>query len=502
MRDDGYDVIVVGGGTSGAVLAARLSEDPTRRVLLLEAGPDDGDYSDAIRTPHREYDVVLSDPLGTRWSMALAPGATPTPVVRGSVLGGTSAVNFMAAVRGQPEDYDRWAALGLDGWAWAQVLPAFIRAENDLDLGHRPLHGATGPLTLRRWREAELSAPHRAVLDGARELGITEVDDVNDRRRLPGIGMFPGTVQDGGSRRLTVSEAYLPPQVRARPNLVITTGVLVRRVRLDRDRVRGVELDGGTSIGADEVVLCAGAFESPRLLLASGIGPGDDVARLGVVPAVESPGVGRNLSDHIGAGLLYRTPTGESLWGSPAKVIWIGDSGGGQGIDFHLLCCPISSTPNAGTLFQLFALHLAPRSTGTLRYRSLDPATPPELDSAFLTDADDRRDHARILSIVADWEDTQAFAQLDATRIQPLGDLRDPTAVEAALRTSLFSYFHQTGTCAMGTGDAVLDRSCRVRGVQGLRVVDASAMPTIVRGNTYLGCVMMAERVAEMMASG
>jgi len=499
MRDDGYDAIVVGGGTSGAVLAARLSHDPARRVLLLEAGPDDGEYSDAIRTPHREYDVVLADPLATRWSLVLAPDATPTPVLRGSVLGGTSAVNFMAAVRGQPEDYDRWAALGLEGWGWDDVLPAFIRAENDLDLGHRPLHGTTGPLTLRRWREEELSAPHRAVLDGARELGVAEVDDVNDRRRLPGIGMFPGTVQAEGDRRLTVSEAYLPPAVRSRPNLVITTGTRVRRVRLDRTRARGFELDDGTTIDSDEVVLCAGAFESPRLLLASGIGPADELVRLAVAPAVESPRVGRNLSDHIGAGLLYQSPTVEPLWGSPAKVIWIGDSGGGQGIDFHLLCCPISSSPSGGTLFQLFALHLAPRSTAALRYSSLDPTSPPELDGGFLTDADDRRDHARILSLVADWEDTEAFARLGATRIQPLGDLRDPATVDAALRTSLYSYFHQTGTCAMGDHDAVLDGHCRVRGVQGLRVVDASAMPTIVRGNTYLGCVMMAERVADMM---
>jgi choline dehydrogenase len=512
------DVVVVGGGTSGSVLAARLSEDQHRQVVLLEAGPDDDAYPDIVRTPSREYEAIMECALGVQWHDRIGRASAETLFYRGEAMGGTSAVNFMATVRGQPADYDGWAALGCDGWGWEQVLAGFLRAEHDLDAhpgaGRDPgpgiapeLHGSGGPLTVRRWPEHTWSEVHRALYEGALELGASRVDDINDAAQLPGVGVFPGSVDPHTGERLSVSQAYLTPEERARPNLTIRCRTRVRRVLLRDDAVEGVELDDGGVLRAPEVVLCAGAIESPRLLLVSGIGPPDELADAGIAPVAALPGVGRGLQDHVGLGCLYSTPIHETLVGSPAKVVWIGDTGHDRAPDFHILVAPISSSPAGGTLFQLFAFHLQPRARGRLRLRPGDPHGQPLIELPFL-DGEDLRDLSVVVDRVGQLERTDAFGSLGATRLTPADPIPPgigPDDVARLLDHGTFTYFHQTGTCRMGSSDdphAVLDAQLRVRGVRGLRVADASCMPGIVRGNTYLGCVMVAERLAELMSSG
>lgn len=515
-RGPGPDTIVVGGGTSGSVLAARLSDDPARQVLLLEAGPDDDAYPDVIRTPAREYEAIMGSALGVQWHDTIGKASASTVFYRGETMGGTSAVNFMATVRGQPADYDGWAALGCAGWGWTEVFESFRRAEHDLDAHPGPglapepgitpeLHGSQGPMTVRRWPQDTWAAVHRALYDGARELGAADVRDINDAAQLPGVGVFPGSVHPHTGERLTVSQAYLTTAVRARPNLTIRSNSRISRVLLDAGRVRGVVLDDGEEVHAPEVVLCAGAIESPRLLLVSGIGPADELVEAGIEPAVPLPGVGRGLQDHVGLGCLYTMPGHETLVGSPAKVVWIGDTGRARAPDFHILATPIVSTPESGTLFQVLAFHLQPRAHGRLRLRPGDPHGQPLIDLPFLG-GEDLRDLSAVVDQIGHLERTDAFRALGATRLSPTGPIPPgigPADVERLLDQATFTYFHQTGTCRMGPdGDpgAVLDDRLRVRGVDGLRVADASCMPEIVRGNTYLGCVMVAERLAELMS--
>lgn len=499
-----HDVIIVGGGTSGAVLAARLSEDAGRSVLLLESGADDAAYPASIRTPHRLWDEILQARHSRRQLVRMRGNLLPTPMIRGDVLGGTSAVNFLAAVRGQPEDYDSWAALGCEGWSWNELLPSFKRAETDLDFGDSPLHGGSGPLTLRRWKPAEFARCHEALLDGACELGESVSDDVNDRNTLPGVGVFPGTVQQEGRQRLTVSQAYLTPEVRFRKNLSIRTNAPVARVLLEGKRAVGVKLTGGEQIRGDEVILSCGAFESPKLLLLSGIGPADQLRAQDIAIKHELPAVGRNLQDHVGISLLYRAPHEGPLRGSPAKVVWMGDLHGSGEIDFHIFACPIRTAPGLGTLVHVYAFQLQPRTRGRVFLRSDNPKVPPGLDLNFLTDPEDLMDLHAIAGKVEAWEATRAFRQWGARRISPPFALSTPARTRMAKRTNTISYFHQVGSCAMGADerDSVLDSQCRVHGVEGLRVVDASAMPRIIRGNTYLCCVVFAERISEMMGAG
>jgi choline dehydrogenase len=466
------------------VLAARLSENPKIRVTLLEAGPDDDTYDSGVLDPSRAPEAWLgASPI------ALTPmrnGAGVIPMLQGRMLGGTSAVNGLATLRGLPEDYDGWAASGLTGWGWADVIETFKAAETDTDFPRSPLHGNSGPLPVRRWRPQEMGRAQLAFLDGMTAAGERAVADINDRSQLPGIGIFPVTIDQSG-RRVTTSLAYLPRKVRQRENLHIRTGATVHRIILEGLRATGVVLADGEALQADEVILTAGALWTPDLLMRSGIGPAGHLAEHGIHICRDLP-VGETMSDHIGPGIRYSHagPRGGSA--GPAQSLYIGASDG-INIDYHLfpIAPPLTDGP---TEFVMAAFLLRSSGLGSVRLGD-NPGDDPVVTAPPLPeDGPSRLRHG--FERLAVWEQSQAAIALGCTQVEPL-DLMSTDAVTVALDRFTVSYGHMTSTCPMGS---VLDADCRVLGMQGLRVADASAMPTIPSGNTYLGCVMIAERVA------
>jgi len=510
------------------VLAARLSEDPGISVTLLEAGPDHDAYDEGVLEPARAAEAWNG--AGEHFAatrMALEVGATT--MIQGRLLGGTSAVNGLATLRGQPADYDAWADAGLEGWGWKDVESTFIAAERDMDFGAMPIHGSDGPLPVRRWRKDEMSRGQTAFYEGMVEAGTPTAADINDSSQLPGIGIFPVTI-DEQARRVSTSLAYLDDRVRARDNLTIRTKTEVATILIEGGRATGVLLASGEPIEADEVVVAAGAIWSPTMLLRSGIGPASHLADHGIQVHADLP-VGSTMSDHLGAGILYRHDGPRGGIAGPAQVVYVGASNG-RDVDYHLMPVSIhdparapltfrekirffgqaeNADPNPGlraawagmkfllspssraTLFVVAVFLLRSSGRGSVRLGSTPEADPTVVAPPFPDDA-----HQRLLPAfrqMAAWERSAAFRELGLRPILPL-DLEAPDAVATALGNNTLSYGHMVGTCPMGP---VLDADCRVHGIANLRVADASVMPTIPAGNTYLGCVMVAERIASKM---
>ncbi len=490
MNPQTRNIIVVGGGTAGSVLAARLSEDPGVSVTLLEAGPDHDAYDAAVLEPSRASAAWEGATPNATTPMLLENGGA-IPMIQGRLLGGTSAVNGLATLRGLPPDYDAWAAAGLEGWGWDDVVSTFIAAERDCDFGSSPLHGSTGPLPVRRWRRDELSRAQRAYYDGMVEVGEPEAADINDPSQLPGLGVFPVTIDEDG-KRVTTSLAYLTPEVRGRENLTIRTNAAVAKIAVADGRATGVTLDSGEQLEADEIVVAAGAIWSPMLLFRSGIGPADHLSEYGITVHADLP-VGSTMSDHIGPGLPYRHDGPRGGVGGPAQTLLVGASNGTD-IDYHAF--PVAPVPSEDqTVFMMAVFSLRSSGRGSVRLGDTLEADPIVKVPPLPDDAPDRLRHA--FDRIAKWEQSAAARELGCEALMPL-DLNAADAVSTALERVTLSYGHMTSTCPMGS---VLDADCRVRGVDGLRVVDASSMPTIPSGNTYLGCVMVAERVARKMAA-
>ncbi len=499
-----YDVVIIGAGSSGAVVAARASENPNLSVLLIEAGPD---YPLLAETPEDLTNGHRNSVRAHDWQLSYQPiAAGPTrPLPRGRVTGGSSAVNTTIALRGMPEDYDAWGAAGNPGWSWADVLPAFMRLERDLDFGDAAYHGDAGPISIRRYPPAELTESHAAFLETAQALGYPGCADANDPG---GWGAGPHPMNKLGRTRISTAVGYLAP-ARIRPNLEISPDTTLVRLLVEGGRVRAalVERRGEIERIEGRLFVCsAGAIHTPGILVRSGIGPRAEVEALGIEPVADVPGVGANLCDHpaLAALCTLRDPT----LAAPdlpliQTILRYTASGSAFRNDLQIELLSFAVPVDGARTLGVAAVLEQCESRGRVRVTSADPHAAPEIESRFCSD---ERDVTRLAGCL---EDTLRF-----TQTKPLSDLiervvfPDPArplnadSAAALCRRASGSGYHPCGTARMGAaGDpgAVVDALGCAHAVDGLVVADASIMPSVPRANTNLTCIMIGERIGEWL---
>jgi choline dehydrogenase-like flavoprotein len=506
-----YDDIIVGAGSSGAVLAGRLSEDPARSVLLLEAGPD---FASIEETPADLLDGKNISVIDHDWHFtAEAFEGQTIAYPRGKATGGSSAVNATVALRGVPADYDEWAAQGNPAWAWENVLSYFRRLEDDQDEGD-DLHGRNGPIYVRRWRPEELHPFSAAVGLGWRAIGYPEVSDHNHPDST-GYGVYPVNQRDGV--RISTAIAYLLP-ARHRLNLTIRPHCLANRVIFEGNRAVGVEVESGGElqvVRGRRITLSAGAVASPAILLRSGVGPKANLTSLDIETVIDLPGVGGNLRDHPTASLMLLPRPGVCDMNTPSvqMILRTTTPGSDEFNDMQIFAVNqldmTGLNPELGAKYgtsvfpRLVASLQRPLSVGRLTLSSKDPHVQPRIDLNYFDDPEDMRrmvEGLRLCWQVANTPEVLALVE----RVIGVDEamLADDEAMQQAVRDTVGTTFHPIGTTKMGPEsdpEAVVDERCRVHGIENLRVVDASVMPNLPRANTNLTCIMIGERVADWM---
>lgn len=526
-----YDYLIIGAGTAGCVLAARLSENPAHRVCLIEAGgSEEHPY---IRIPAAVGAAIMSERFG--WGLATTPQAAlnnrVVPLPRGKVLGGSGSINGMAYYRGHSRDYDDWAALGNKGWGYRDLLPYFLRAEDNADYPDSPYHNQGGPMPVSFVPRTNVlcEAFNAAMAD----LGFPHCADFN----VPepeGYGYRQGTIHDG--RRVSTASAYLRPALR-RPNLTLLTHTATRRILVTQGRATGVEIQNGAGVqtlhAAREVILCAGAFHSPHILLHSGIGDRQELSAAGIVPVQHLPGVGRALTDHPATYIAMDTADSTSYglsWKASLRNLW-------NGLEYLVARQgPLASNlfetnayiksregldrPDMQVVFQparrnvkpfplplghgyaISLVCLYPRSRGSVRVSSKDPLSPPLIDPALGTEQQDIDTLVRGLKLARRIFANQAFAPYRAHERMPGPAVADDSALTDYVRNTLATVHHPGSTCRMGNdAEAVVDHELKVHGIAALRVVDASVYPRLVGANTNASVVAIAEKAADMLLS-
>jgi choline dehydrogenase len=524
-----FDFIVVGGGTAGCVLANRLSESRDTRVCLIEAGPVDRDPF--IPVPAAVAFTILNPKLG--WGFKTVPqkgcNGRVIPLPRGRVLGGSSSINGMVYFRGHPGDFDDWAAAGAPGWSYAEVLPYFIKSENNEAFRGSPYHGTGGPMNVISI--PKLNPLVHSFLEAAQSLRLKSGNDFNGADP-EGFGPRQAVIRNG--RRVSGTTAFLNP-ARSRPNLTIITDALTHRVVLQEGRAAGVCYEQGErlhQIGANrEVIVSGGAYGSPTLLMLSGIGDGQELQQLGIPVAHHLPGVGKGLRDHPSAAIQMRTRNTTSYGLSMRKAIpnaltlleyllyrrgpIAGNTFEAHGFyksdpaltrpDLQIIMMPAhrNAEPKAlprGHGYGIICALVKPASVGTVRLASADPHDVPLIDPNFLAQGEDLERILVGLKLGRRILRASAFDRYGAQEILPGPAVQSDEAWREYIRRTCTTVHHPTSTCRMGSDTgAVVDPELKVRGIHRLRVVDASVFPTLIAGNTNAAVVMVAEKASDMI---
>lgn len=497
-----YDIIIVGAGSTGSVVAARASENPDMKVLLIEAGPD---YADISQTP---FDLINSHNNSYRdhdWGFDYEPTqGRQTRFPRGRVTGGSSAVNTTIALRGMPEDYDEWADAGNREWCWEKVLPAFNRLERDLDFGHEPWHGDAGPISIRRYTDRELLPQHQAFLESARTLGYPDCPDANAPESQ---GAGPHPMNKLGRLRISCAVGYLAP-ARIRPNLEIRPNTFVRRVVVEQGRCTGVEVEDADGkvqqVSAGLVVLSAGALMSPKILMHSGIGPRTQLESVGIDVTRHLPGVGQNLCDHPALSVVCTVNDASIIdFDQPLiqTILRYTAENSDKRNDLQIEQISFAGKPDGPPMFAIAAVLEYQYGRGEIKLRTANPADHPAIENRF---CEDERDVTRLVGC---FKDTLAFTRTGplASMIEsiafpdparPLGDAE----IADLCRRYAGSGYHPCGTAKMGPGTdemAVVDQYGCCHAVDNLVIADASITPAVPRANTNLTCIMIGEMIGE-----